>query len=94
MRKITIGYSTHILASDAVLRELVSLLVLATDEKGDPFEFDVKGADDPATLHMKEAADKAAREEMERQGKDWLAQYQRAEKAEKALRELIDDEDK
>lgn len=88
MRKITIGYSTHIIAPDAVLRGLASLLILATDEKGEPVEFRLEATPDPATLAAQEAANKLAHEELERQGKSWLDQYERANRAEAALKEL------
>ena len=88
MRKIKIGYYTSILASDNVLRDIASLLMEAMDEKGEPVVFNVEAAEDPAVSRQREENKAAVKKEMEEQGKDWLSQYQRAEKAEAALRKM------
>ena len=88
MRKIKIGYHTTILASDEVLSNLARLLMETTDEKGEPIAFNIEASEDPAIARQRAENEAAVKKEMEAQEKSWLAQYQRAEKAEVELRQL------
>ncbi len=87
-RQIKIGWLCTLVGTTETTRDLMNALLDSTDEKGKPIDFSVQVAEDLEEARMKEHAEKLAKEALDREQKSWSQQYDRANKAESALRAL------
>ena len=88
MNKITIGWSTSILTTNEDLKTLACILIDAYDADGEKVKFHFEEAEDPREKKEKTKALELAKATLAAEGKDWLQQYNRAQEAEKKLKEL------
>lgn len=85
---VNIGWGGDIVIDRGALTLLVAVLSVATTKEGAMLDISIKDGPDMSALKRDREAKEAAEHAMADAGKSWLREYNRAQEAEKRVKEL------